>query len=89
MGDSDIVFLLVSVDFLNTDYIWKTEITEAMRHHEAREAKVIPIKIRQCDWAGTPFAKLQGLPRKDKIIGSSAKNDEVWAEVVEEIKNMM
>ena len=60
-----------------------------MRRHEAGEAKVIPIKIRQCDWAGTPFAKLQGLPRKDKIIGSSAKNDEVWAEVVAEIKKLV
>jgi len=29
------------------------------------------------------------LPQKDKIIGSSAKNDEVWAEVVVEIKKLV
>lgn len=89
LRNSDLIFLLLSVDFMNTDYIWDTEITEAMRRHEAGEAKVIPIKIRSCDWTGTPFAKLQGLPRKDKIIGSEAKNDEVWMEVIAELKKLL
>ncbi|WP_421794931.1 leucine-rich repeat domain-containing protein [Haliscomenobacter sp.] len=89
LSHSDIVFLLVSVDFLATDYIWKTEITEAMLRHKAGKARVIPIKIRPCDWVGTPFAKLQGLPRKDKIIGSNPQNDELWTEVVKEIKELI
>jgi internalin A len=89
LAASDIIFLLVSVDFLNTDYIWNIEITEAIRRHDAREATVIPIKIRPCSWAGTPFSKLQGLPRKDQIIGDNPKNDAAWMEVVKEIEGMI
>jgi internalin A len=89
LAESSIIFLLVSVDFLNTEYVWETEITEAMRRHETGEAKVIPIKIRQCDWSGTPFSTLQGLPRKDTIIGENSKNDAVWTEVVTEIGKMI
>jgi Leucine-rich repeat (LRR) protein/GTPase SAR1 family protein len=89
LAESSIIFLLVSVDFLNTEYVWETEITEAMSRHEKGEATVIPIKIRECDWSGTPFSKLQGLPRKDTIIGENPKNDAVWTEVVKEIGKMI
>ena len=89
LANSSIIFLLVSVDFLNTEYVWETEITEAMRRHEIGEAKVIPIKIRQCDWSGTPFSIVQGLPRKETIIGENPKNDAVWTEVVKEIGKMI
>ncbi len=89
LAKSDIVFLLVSVDFLSTDYIWNVEIEAAMKRHEAGTTRVIPIKMRNCDWAGTPFAKLQGIPRKDKIIGDQAKNDDGWTEVVQEVKGLL
>ena len=89
LAESSIIFLLVSVDFLNTEYIWETEITEAMRRHNLKEVTVIPIKIRQCDWSGTPFSILQGLPRKDTIIGENPKNDAVWTELVTEIGKMI
>jgi hypothetical protein len=89
LAQSSLIFLLLSADFLATEYIWNTELTEAMRRHEAGTARVIPIKIRPCDWAGTPFAKLQGLPRKDQVIGPKPKNDEAWTAVVQEIKVML
>jgi len=40
---ADLIFLLVSAHSLNTDYIWNVEIEAAMRRHEARTARVIPI----------------------------------------------
>jgi internalin A len=85
LRQADVIFLLVSVDFLATDYIWDIEIKEAMRRHENGEAAVIPIKIRDCDWGDTSFADLQGLPRKDGIIGPNPVNDAMWTQVVQEI----
>jgi internalin A len=85
LRQADMIFLLVSVDFLATDYIWDIEIKEAMRRHENGEAAVIPIKIRDCDWGETSFADLQGLPRKDGIIGPNPVNDAMWTQVVKEI----
>jgi internalin A len=71
---------------INTNYIWETEISEAMRRHETGEVTVIPIKIRDCVWDNTPFSKLQGLPRKDSLVGKNAQNDKVWTSIVKEIR---
>ncbi len=89
LKQADIIFLLVSVDFLNTNYIWETEIAESMRRHERGEATVIPIKIRDCVWDNTPFSKLQGLPRKDGIIGPDPKHDAMWTKVAREIQGVL
>lgn len=86
---ADIIFLLISVDFLNTDYIWEVEIREAMRRHQAKEAIVVPIKIRDCVWGNTVLGNLQGLPRKEGIIGPNPVNDTAWTEVVEEIQEVL
>ncbi len=86
LATADIIFLLLSPDFLATDYVDKTEIAEAMRRHETGEAKVIPIKIRPCSWKNTLFSKLQGLPRKDKIISTATNLDAAWLEVLVEIE---
>jgi hypothetical protein len=87
LATADIIFLLLSPDFLATDYVVETEIAEAMRRHESAEARVIPIKLRPCSWNNTPFKKLQGIPRKDKIISTAPDSDTIWLEVLTEIEN--
>lgn len=89
LTQSDIIFLLLSADFLNTEYIWEKELSEAMHRFEKGLAIVIPIKIRACVWSNTPFANLQGLPRKNTIIGKDPKNDEVWQEIVMEVEDLL
>jgi hypothetical protein len=89
LAQADIIFMLVSVDFLSTAYIWDVEIPEAMRRHKIGEAKVIPIKIRECDWSNTVLGKLQGLPRKDGLIGPNPVHDAAWAQVVQEIRALL
>lgn len=89
LGSADIIFLLLSHDFMATDYVDEVEIAEAMRRHEAGEAKVIPIKLRPCSWKGTPFSKLQGLPRKDLVISTTQDKDSAWLEVLREIEAML
>ncbi len=42
LAESDIIFLLVSTDFLATDYLWNEELAEAIRRHNAGTARVIP-----------------------------------------------
>jgi internalin A len=89
LGQAKVIFLLVSVDFLATNYIWEVELEEAMRRHVEREATVIPIKIRDCNWGDTAFGKLQGLPRKNGIIGPNPVNDTIWTQVVKEIGELL
>jgi hypothetical protein len=83
------VFLMVSSHFIATDYIWEEEVMEAMRRHEAEESIVIPIIIGRCAWSHMPFGKLQGLPRKGRVLDDLEGADAVWTEVVEEIGAMI
>jgi hypothetical protein len=65
---ADIILLLISPDFIASDYCWDIELKRAMERHEAGEARVIPIILRQTDWAGAPFGKLQALPKDAKPV---------------------
>lgn len=89
LAASDIIFLLLSPDFLATEYIMDVEMQEALRRHEAGTAKVIPIKVRPSGWKDTIFSKLQGLPRKDTVISTSPDRDGTWVELIEEIKGII
>jgi hypothetical protein len=78
--------LLISADFLDSKYINSVEIQEAMQRHEAAEARVIPIILRACDYSGSVFSKLQGLPTDMKPVASWPNQDEAWSDVVRGLK---
>lgn len=59
---ADIILLLVSANFLNSDYCYEIELTCALDRHEKKEARVIPIILKPCDWQSAPFGKLAALP---------------------------
>jgi hypothetical protein len=64
----DIFLLLVSADFLASDYCYDKEMKRAMERHEAGEAIVIPVILRACDWHGAPFGKLNASPPDGKPV---------------------
>ena len=89
LATADIIFLLVSSDFLNTKYIREVEIKEAMKRHDNGDARVIPIILRSCNWKGMPFGKLNGLPRNGEPVASFPDRDQAWTEVVKEIEALI
>src|SRR5690348_15228223 len=56
---AQIILLLVSVDFMASDFCYSTEMEEAIARHDANQARVIPILLRPTAWKGAPFAKLK------------------------------
>lgn len=86
LAAADIILLLVSVDFNNSQYIWDKELKVAMERHEKGEARVIPIILRTCDWTGMPYAKLQALPTGAKPINSFADKDEAYTDVAKGLR---
>ena len=85
LEDASIILLLVSSDFLGSDYYYGVEIKRAMERRKAGEAQVIPIRLRAVDWKGTSFEELQALPRDGKTINSYPHMDDAWLEVINEI----
>jgi TIR domain len=66
LNAADIILLLISADFLASDYCYDIEMQRAIDRHEAGEARVIPIILKPTDWSGTPFGKFQVFPRNAK-----------------------
>ncbi|MFN7895837.1 MAG: SUMF1/EgtB/PvdO family nonheme iron enzyme [Cyanobacteriota bacterium] len=62
LQSADIILLLVSSDFLDTDYISSIELVDARRRHEENAAVVIPILLSHCYHANYWFSEIQGLP---------------------------
>jgi len=63
---ASVILLLVSADFLASDYCYGIEMKRALERQEAGEARVVPILVRPVDWKGAPFAHLQALPTDAK-----------------------
>jgi TIR domain/Trypsin-like peptidase domain len=81
LESADIILLLISSNFLASDYCYDVELARAMARHEAGEARVVPIILRPVDWRAAPFAKLQALPTDAKPITDWHPRDKGWADV--------
>jgi TIR domain len=62
LNEAQIILLLISVDFMTSDYCFHVELERAMKKHEDEEAIVIPIILRPVEWKWASFGELQALP---------------------------
>lgn len=86
LNTAQIILLLISADFLASDYCYEKELMRAMERHETGEATVIPIILRPCDWHTAPFGKLQALPKDAKPIKQWTDKDEAFLDVTQGIR---
>ena len=86
---ADIVLLLVSADFLGSDYCYDIEMTRAMERHERGEARVIPVILRPCDWHHAPFGGLMAVPPDGKPVVKHATLDDGFLEVAKAIRRVV
>ena len=85
LKQADIIVLLLSPDFINSDYIWDVELEHAINMHQQNKATVVPIVLRSCLWEDTPISKLQ-LANKAEVIDLASNRDEAWKKAVEGIR---
>jgi hypothetical protein len=82
---AQVVLLLVSSDFLASDYCYNKEMTWALKQHENGSTRVIPILLRPVDWSDSPFSHLQALPKNAKPVATWPNSDEAWLDIVKGI----
>jgi len=82
LEQASIILLLVSPDFIASDYCYQIEMKSALKRHKEGKARVVPILLRPIDWQGVPFAHLQALPTDAKFITTWKNEDEAFADVV-------
>src|SRR5260221_9796791 len=78
---ASVILLLISADFLASDYCYGIEMQRALERHQANEARVIPILLRPVDWHGAPFEHLLALPTDAKAITTWSNQDAAFADV--------
>ena len=86
---ASVILLLVSADFLASDYCYGIEMTRALERHQRGEAQVIPILIRQVDWKHAPFAHLRVLPTNAKPLAMWEDKDAALADVAEHLRRII
>jgi hypothetical protein len=78
---ADIILLLISADFLASEYCYGIEMKQALERRDKGKADVIAIILRSVDWGGTPFTNLQALPKDGLPVTSWNNKDEAFTDV--------
>lgn len=87
LNKADLILLLLSPDFMDSDYCYGVEMKRAIERHERGETVVIPIILRHVYWQVESLGKLQALPIDAKPIIDRYWNslDEAFFNVTEGI----
>ena len=86
---ADLILLLVSADFLASDYCFGVELENALVRLKHGDVKVVPILLRPCLWEESRFSELQIVPRDAKPITDWISVDHALKDVASEIRNLV
>jgi TIR domain len=89
LAEAQIILLLISVDFVASDFCYSIEMTEAIARHKARQARVVPILLRPVDIQGTPFADLSMLPSGGEPVSKWSNLDDAFIDIVWGIRRVV
>src|SRR5450755_3445886 len=89
LKNASMILLLISADFLASDYCYGIEMQCALDRNKAGQARVIPVLLRSVDWKGAPFQHLQGLPTDARPVTTWPDRDAAWADVAAGIRRVI
>ena len=79
---AELILLLISPDFIASDFCWSEELARAMERHEQRDACVIPVILRPVDgWQDLPFAKLHAVPTDARPVTRWSRSDDAYLSI--------
>lgn len=89
LEEADLILLLISSDFIHSEYCYGIEMTRALERHAAREAVVVPIILRPCDWQSSPFGRLKALPSEGTAVTKWPSLDDAFLDIVQKLRAML
>lgn len=89
LKNADVILLLISANFLASDYCYEIEMQCALERHRRNEAVVIPVILKPCDWFKAPFGTLQALPRNAKAVTTWSNPDEAFTEIAHQLRHLL
>ncbi len=89
LNAAHIILLLISSDFLASDYCYSIEMTHALTRHKEEKARVIPILLRPVMWEDAPFAYLAVLPQDAKPVTTWPNQDLAFVNIALQIRKVV
>ncbi|MCP3998653.1 MAG: toll/interleukin-1 receptor domain-containing protein, partial [bacterium] len=88
LESADLVLLLLSADFIKSEYCYKFEMGRALERQDAGEARVVPVVLRPVDLPDT-LEQRQCLPAEGKAITTWANRDQAYVDAVKGIRRVL
>lgn len=85
----DLFLLLVSPDFLASDYCVNREMRRALERHRDGATHVVPIIVEPCDWLSSLLSELKVLPRDGKPISEWPNPNNAYLDIVRELRRII
>ncbi len=86
--EADVILLLISPDFMASDYIDDVEISKSLDRSRKRETVIVPIIIRPTNYSSFEISKYQALPKDGKPVSTWLYRDEAWIDITHQLKNL-
>jgi WD40 repeat protein/class 3 adenylate cyclase len=88
LAASRVVVMLVTRDFLASDFIHEHELGPVLKDAEAGGVKILWVLVRACSYKETPLKNYQAAIQPDKPLAEmKAERDRAWVRVCEAIKS--
>jgi hypothetical protein len=87
--EADLILLLISPNFIASDYCYNIELKQAIQMQKERKAVVVPVGLTSIDFTGLLFSDLQMIPRSGQhppFAQSWPDINEAFTAVVKEIR---
>ena len=89
LHSAHIVLMLISANFLTTDYILNIEVQNTLERLKNDEVSALPIILSPCAWMQTPLSQFQALPRKGKPVTDYPDRNTAFFEIVTGIQQVI
>lgn len=85
---SDLVLLIISPDFIASDYCFDIELRTAREKSARDELKIVPVIAEPCDWHGT-LGDIKAVPKDGKAISDWVSQNTALLDVVQELRRII
>src|SRR5579863_3667353 len=89
LNTAHLILLLISADFMASDYCFGREMQQALERHKTGACRVVPILLRPTYWENAPFSSLQLLPTDARPITRWPDRDEAFENIVTSIDRVI
>jgi internalin A len=89
LTDAKIIILLLSNDFIQSDYCTRVEMKKAIARDQKGACAVVPIVIRECRYDKLETGRIQAILPGGKPIKNHRDRDKAWKEVTQSLDSVI